>query len=73
VRSGRDTFAIYNANLLARSALVALGLKYLRPYPFWYVLLATALTWLVVQAALAGMRKARLTGLLRALFGEGSR
>ncbi len=69
INSGKDTLAIYLAQLLIRSLLTLAFLKYIYKIVPLYVILATVLTWIIIQMVIDIIRKSRISIVNQILFG----
>ena len=69
IDSGRDTFAIYLAQLLVRDLLTLAFLKYLYDSIPCYTIVATALTWIIIQVVVNAIRNSGFAQINTILFG----
>ena len=69
IDSGKDTFAIYLAQLLVRDLLTLAFLKYIHSSIPWYTIASTVFTWILIQVVVRAIRNSRLPQINTILFG----
>lgn len=69
IDSGKDTFAIYLANLLVRDLLTLAFLKYVFSCIPCYAIVSTVLTWMLIQVVVKAIRSSGFPQINAILFG----
>lgn len=69
IDSGKDTFAIYLAQLLVRDLLTLAFLKYIHSSISFYTIVSSLLTWTIIQVVVKAIRKSRFPQISTIFFG----